>query len=40
LTRTATIRSHISTARKREVNTLDAVAMLFRGEAWMPPNTT
>jgi transposase len=36
----ATIRSYISTARKHKVNALDALAMLFRGDAWMPPNTT
>jgi len=36
----ATIRSYISTARKHGVNALDALAMLFRGDAWMPPNTT
>jgi transposase len=35
----ATIRSYISTARKHGVNALDALAMLFRGGAWMPPNT-
>jgi len=36
----ATIRSYISTARKHGVNALDALAMLFRGDAWMPPSTT
>jgi transposase len=36
----ATIRSYVSTARKHGVNALDALAMLFRGNAWMPPNTT
>jgi len=36
----ATIRSYISTARKHKVNALDALAMLFRGDAWMPPSTT
>jgi transposase len=36
----ATIRSYISTARKHGVNALDALAMLFRGDAWVPPNTT
>ncbi len=36
----ATIRSYISTARKHKVNALDALAMVFRGDAWMPPNTT
>ncbi|MHB8318882.1 MAG: IS66 family transposase [Acidimicrobiales bacterium] len=36
----ATIRSYISTARKHKVNALDALAMLFRGDAWMPPKTT
>jgi sugar diacid utilization regulator len=35
----ATIRSYISTARKHKVNALDALAMLFRGDVWMPPNT-
>ncbi|MHB8437520.1 MAG: IS66 family transposase [Acidimicrobiales bacterium] len=35
----AAIRSYISTARKHKVNALDALAMLFRGDAWMPPNT-
>jgi transposase len=35
----ATIRSYIATARKHGVNALDALAMLFRGDAWMPPNT-
>jgi len=35
----AAIRSYISTARKHGVNALDALAMLFRGDAWMPPNT-
>ncbi len=34
----ATVRSYISTARKHKVNALDALAMLFRGDAWMPPN--
>jgi transposase len=36
----ATIRSYISTARKHGVSALDALAMLFRGNAWMPPHTT
>jgi len=35
----ATIRSYISTARKHRVSALDALAMLFRGDAWMPPIT-
>ncbi len=34
----ATIRSYISTARKHKVNALDALTMLFRGDAWIPPN--
>ena len=36
----ATVRSYISTARKHRVNALDVLAMLFRGDAWIPPNTT
>jgi transposase len=36
----ATIRSYISTARKHGVNALDVLAMLFRGDAWMPPAVT
>ncbi|EQD32914.1 transposase, partial [mine drainage metagenome] len=36
----ATIRSYISTVRKHKVNALEALAMLFRGDAWMPPNIT
>ena len=36
----ATIRSYISTARKHGVNALDVLAMLFRGDAWLPPNAT
>jgi len=35
----ATIRSYISTARKHGVGALDVLAMLFRGDAWMPPIT-
>ena len=34
----ATVRSYISTARKHGVDAFDALAMLFRGDAWMPPN--
>ena len=36
----ATIRSYLSTARKHDVGALDALAQLFRGQAWMPPRTT
>jgi transposase len=36
----ATIRSYISTARKHGVNALDVLAMLFRGDVWVPPSTT
>jgi transposase len=36
----ATIRSYLSTARKHGVDGLDALAMLFRGDAWMPPSIT
>jgi len=36
----ATIRSYISTARKHGLNALDVLAMLFRGDAWMPPSIT
>ena len=36
----ATVRSYLDTARKHEVDALEALAMLFRGEAWMPPRTT
>jgi len=36
----ATIRSYISTARKHGMTALDALALLFRGDAWIPPNTT
>jgi transposase len=36
----ATIRSYISTVQKHGVNAHAALAMLFRGEAWMPPSIT
>jgi len=36
----ATIRSYLATARKHDVGALDALAQLFRGEAWIPPRTT
>jgi transposase len=36
----AVIRSYLSTARKHRMNALHALAMVFRGDAWMPPNTT
>lgn len=36
----AIIRSYISTARKHGVNALAVLAMLFRGDAWLPPSIT
>lgn len=36
----ATVRSYLATAAKHDVGPLDALAQLFRGEAWMPPRTT
>jgi transposase len=36
----ATIRSYLATARKHNVSSLDVLAQLFSGEAWMPPSTT
>jgi len=36
----ATVRSYLDTARKHDVDALEVLAMLFRGEAWMPPITT
>jgi transposase len=36
----ATVRSYLDTARKHEIGALDVLAMLFTGEAWMPPRTT
>ncbi|HUZ08953.1 MAG TPA: hypothetical protein VMU76_02190 [Acidimicrobiales bacterium] len=36
----AVIRSYLSTARKHGVSGLHVLAMLFRGDAWMPPTLT
>ena len=36
----AVIRSYLSTARKHGVNQLHVLAMVFRGDAWMPPTLT
>jgi hypothetical protein len=36
----AAVRSYLDTARKHEIGALDVLAMLFGGDAWMPPRTT
>jgi len=36
----AKVRSYLGTARKHGVGSLDVLAQLFNGEAWMPPRTT
>jgi len=36
----ATVRSYLDTARKHDVDALEVLTQLFRGEAWMPPRTT
>jgi len=36
----AAIRFYLATAAKHEVDALDVLAQLFRGETWMPPRTT
>jgi transposase/regulator of replication initiation timing len=36
----AAVRSYLDTARKHEIDALDVLAMLFGGDAWMPPRTT
>jgi transposase len=34
--RFAHVRSYLSTTRKHEINALDALTRLFRGDPWMP----
>ena len=36
----AAVRSYLATAAKHDVGPLDVLALLFRGETWMPPRTT
>ena len=36
----AAIRSYLSTARKHDVGALEVLALLFRGDVWMPPART
>jgi transposase len=36
----AAIRSYHATAARHDIRSLDALAQLFGGEAWMPPRTT
>jgi hypothetical protein len=35
----ANVRSYLDTARKHDDGALEALVILFRGEAWMPPIT-
>jgi hypothetical protein len=37
--RLATVRSYLSTAIKHELDPLDVLVRLFRGDAWVPQRT-